>query len=367
MKKLGFGCMRLPVLDGDAGKVDLERFKGMVDSFMARGFTYYDTAYVYHKGKSEDILRQALVERYPRDSFTVTTKLPMFDITKKEQMQPIFDEQLRRLGVDYIDYYWLHALNAREYKKVQQFDAFGFLSRLKAEGKIRHIGFSFHDSPAVLERILIDHPEVEFVQLQINYTDWESPSICSRECYELSVKYNKPVIVMEPLKGGALASVPKAAEELFRAHAPNMSPASWGIRFCASLENVIMVLSGMSTEEQLADNLNYMEHFVPLTEEEMQIVWKAEEIIREQTTIPCTACRYCVEGCPKHIAIPDCFGLYNDHVRMRGKSTNPYYYENLIKEHGRAKDCIGCGKCENICPQHLPIRKYLKTVSETFD
>lgn len=368
MKKLGFGCMRLPVIAGDQSRIDIEEFKKMVDLFQSRGFTYYDTAYVYHGGKSEEAVREAVVKRYPRDAFTVTTKMPMMKVETAEDLVRIFDEQLERLGVEYIDYYWLHALNVKQYEKVQKLKAFEFILQKKAEGKIKHIGFSFHDTPALLEQILCEHPETEYVQLQINYIDWDSPSICGRGCYEIATRHNKPVIVMEPVKGGALAKVPEAVATMFKNHHPDMSVASWAVRFAASPENILTVLSGMSDMEQVDDNTAYMQDFKPLDGNEQALVALATKVITDNTVIPCTACRYCVDGCPKKIAIPDYFTLYNEHKRVNGISDAPYYYNNVYGARGgKPGECVQCGKCEKICPQHLQIRGHLKEVAKTFE
>ena len=368
MKKLGFGCMRLPVKDGDQSKIDIEEFKKLVDVFQSRGFTYYDTAYVYHKGKSEDAVREAVVERYPRESFTITTKMPMFIVKTADDLDRIFDEQLKRLGVDFIDYYWLHSLNKNEYAKVQNLKAFEFIAKKKDEGKIRHIGFSFHDMPDLLEKILCEHPETEFVQLQINYVDWDSPTVCGRECYEIATKHGKPVIVMEPVKGGKLAKVPEAAETMFKACSPESSVASWAVRYAASFKNVLTVLSGMSDMEQVMDNTAYMQDFKPLDSEEQAIVSLAAQAIKNSTVIPCTSCRYCVDGCPKKIAIPEFFSLLNEHRRVNGNTNAKSDYEKIHGARGgKAGECIACGKCEKVCPQHLEIRKHLKDVAATFE
>lgn len=364
MKKLGFGCMRFPLKSGYAD-IDVEQVKKMIDTFMERGFTYFDTAYVYHQENSEKTLKEALVKRYPRDKFTITTKMPMFMVQKEDDFERIFNEQLERLGVEFVDYYWLHALNEAEYEKANRLKAFDYIVKKKEEGKVKHIGFSFHDSPELLERILKEHPETEYVQLQINYLDWESPAIEAKKCYEICTKYGKPVIVMEPVRGGKLANVPEEVEKLFKGYNEKASNASWAIRYAASLKNVMVVLSGMSNYEQLDDNTSYMEDFKPLNEEEQNIIEKGAEIINSKTTIPCTACRYCVDGCPKKIAIPEYFKLYNE--RENGMNSNVYYQNIVASGKGKASDCIKCGKCEKVCPQHLPIRKYLEDVKEQFE
>lgn len=363
-KKLGFGCMRLPVVGGKTGQIDIGRFAGMIDTFLSRGFTYFDTAYRYHDGDSEPALRKALVERHPRDSFTVTTKMPMFMVHKREDMERIFDDQLQRLGVEYFDYYWLHALNRLEYMKVQKLDAFGFIAQKKKEGRIRHIGFSFHDTAKTLDKILADHPEAEYVQLQINYLDWNSRLVQSRACYETAMRHGVPVIVMEPVKGGALASLPPAAVQMLKNHDAAASPASWAVRFAASLPGVAYVLSGMSDEAQLDDNTSYMQNFVPLTEEENKLAFAAGAIVKGGTAVPCTGCRYCAEGCPQHIAIPEYFALLNENKHTGGGKE---MYAELAKAHGKASDCIRCGKCEKICPQHIKIRSFLQKAAQTFE
>jgi predicted aldo/keto reductase-like oxidoreductase len=371
MKKLGFGLMRLPLKNpDDITSIDIELFKQMADKFIAQGFTYFDTAYPYHNEKSEDAFRVAVAERYPRTAYTVTDKMPCWLVNTADDLQRIFDIQLKRCGVEYFDYYWIHALNKDYYKTIQRVKGFEFIARMKAEGKIRHIGFSFHDESSLLEQILKDHPEAEFVQLQINYLDWENPSIESHRCYDLATSYGKPVIVMEPVKGGSLAKVPAEVEQMFKRAQPNLSVASWAVRYAASLDNVYMVLSGMSTMEQLEDNTSFMKDFQPINEEEKAIIDRAEGIINKSIAIPCTACHYCTDGCPQHISIPEYFALYNT-LHQFGKAqqwgNTSVYYSVLNKTYGKASDCIECGQCEEHCPQHLPIIDNLKKVAATFE
>ena len=354
--------MRLPLVNpDDQTSVDIEKFKEMADKFIERGFTYFDTAYPYHGGKSEEAFREVVVKRYPREAFTITTKMPVWAINEVADLDRVFNVQLERCGVEYFDYYWLHALN-RERVEV------GFLTRKKAEGRILHIGFSFHDDSQLLAEILEKHPEVEFVQLQINYLDWESPAIESRICYELCEKHGKPVLVMEPVKGGSLARVPEEVEKLFKDYAPDASAASWAIRYCASLPNVYMVLSGMSNMEQLEDNMSYMQDFVPLNDEEQSIIAQATQVISDSIAIPCTACHYCSEGCPQQIPIPEYFNLYNNLQQFPDQRGNcKLYYGLLAKNHGKASECLECGQCEAQCPQHIDIIDNLKLVAQSFE
>ena len=369
MKKLGFGLMRLPLINpDDQASIDIERFKAMADRFIERGFTYFDTAYPYHGGKSEEALREAVVKRYPREAFTVTSKMPVWAIKEEADLERIFNEQLERCGVDYFDYYWLHALNRERVATIDSVDGWGFLVRKRDEGKIRHIGFSFHDGSDLLAEILQNHPEMEYVQLQVNYLDWDSPAIESRTCYELCVKHGKPVIVMEPVKGGSLARVPEAVERLFKDYNPDTSPASWAIRYCASLPGVLTVLSGMSNMKQMEDNTGYMLDFQPLNDEEQAILAQATEVIRNSIAIQCTACHYCSEGCPQQIAIPEYFSLYNTLQQFPDqKSNSQLYYDLVAKNHGKASECLECGQCEAQCPQHIDIIDNLKLVAQTFE
>ena len=371
MKKLGFGLMRMPQLDkNDPANVDIEQVKKMVDMFIEKGFTYFDTALMYNGSASESVVKKAITDRYPRDKFTIATKLHAGFFNTLEDRDKVFAAQLERTGAGYFDYYLVHGIEADMYPKYERLDTFNWVLEKKAQGLVKHPGFSFHDTPELLDEILTKYPEMEFVQLQINYLDWESPWIHSRECYEIARKHNKPIIVMEPVKGGTLANVPEEAEKLFKDYAPEMSVSSWAIRFAASLEGVMVVLSGMSDIEQMKDNLSFMDDLKPMSEEEKQICFKAAEIINGQIAIPCTGCSYCTEGCPQHIAIPQYFSLYNEDMREKleekGWTANYSNYDILNKTFGKASDCIACGQCESVCPQHLTIINNLKTVSEHY-
>lgn len=370
-KKLGFGLMRLPSLDpNDAGKIDLEQTKRMVDMFIDRGFTYFDTAWMYCEFKSEEAVKEVLMSRHQRDAFTLTTKLHSGFIKTLEDRDKVFDEQRRKTGAEFFDYYLIHDVNSHSIKIYDELDCFGWLQEKKKKGDVNHIGFSFHDSPELLDKVLTAHPEIEYVQLQINYLDWNSAGVRSRECYEVATKHGKPVIVMEPVKGGMLANVPPEIEKLFKAYAPEASIPSWAIRFVASQENVFKVLSGMSNIEQLDDNTSYMQDFKPINEEEQKLIDKAVEILNKNIAIPCTACSYCTPGCPMNIAIPKYFSLYNSEARRKetgGWSVHYAYYDNLTTQFGKASDCIGCGQCEGVCPQHLPIIENLKEVANKFE
>lgn len=370
MKKLGFGLMRLPQNDPEDPKsIDMEQLKRMADDFLAEGFTYFDTAYMYHDFQSEIAIREALVKRHQRSDYTLTTKLPTMFLQKEEDMERIFQEQLVKCGVEYFDYYLLHNLGVSHYAIAQKFGGFAFLQKKKAEGRIKKIGFSYHDDARLLDEILTAHPETEVVQLQINYLDWEDQGIQSRKCYEIARKHGKEIIVMEPVKGGMLARLPDEAERLLKEAAPERSLASWAVRFAAGHEGVLTVLSGMSNIEQLHDNMSYMKDFTPLNPAEQEVLQKTVAAIRDAIAIPCTACNYCTVECPQHIRIPEYFALYNAEKRapVKGFSLQRAYYDNYVQNAGKASDCIACGQCESQCPQHIGIIGRLKEVAATFE
>ena len=352
IKKLGFGLMRLPKIGAEE---DIEQTKKMVDTFIGKGFKYFDTAYVYDGGKSEKALKEAIVDRYPRDAFYCASKLPLWGVTSADQLAGLAQESLDRAGLTYYDFYLIHCLGVDLVKKADQYGVWDFMKEFKAQGKAKHIGFSFHDTADVLEQILQNHPEMEFVQLQINYKDWDDPAVQSRKCYEVARKYNKPVIIMEPVKGGSLVTMTPKVQELFRAARPEMSIASWAVRYAASLEGVMVVLSGMSDEAQMNDNVSYMENFQPLSDKEQEIIRKAVEIIDSIPTIPCTACKYCVDGCPMSINIPGVFRAKNHLAIYNNPAAAKKRYAEETQNGGKASDCIQCGQCQEHCPQHIEI------------
>lgn len=360
--KFGFGLMRLPENGEPKG---YEEIKAMVDSFIAAGFNYFDTAHGYLSGNSEIALRECLVKRYPREKFLLTDKLTSDYFNKNEDIRPFFMSQLAACGVEYFDFYLMHAQTAGNYDKYRACRAYETAFELKREGYIKHVGFSFHDNAEMLERILTDYPEIEAVQLQINYIDFDDPGVQGRRCYEVCRKHNKPVIVMEPVKGGTLVNLPSEARSVIDSLGGG-SAASYAIRYAASLENVFMVLSGMSTIGQMDENVGYMKNFVPLDDRESAAVERVKSILRGFDTIPCTACRYCTDGCPRKISIPDLFADMNAKKQYKDWNSD-YYYSVHTTEHGKASDCIGCGKCEKACPQHLSIRKLLKQVAREFE
>lgn len=365
LSRLGFGLMRLPQ-NGD--EVDLRQVEAMVDAYMSAGFHYFDTAYIYHGGKSETAIREALVKRYPRDAFVLTDKLPVWMLKDEADRERILDEQMERCGVSCFDIYLLHSLEeGGNYNNAVKYDCFEWIRQKKAEGKVRHIGFSFHGSPELLDRILTEHPEMEIVQLQLNYLDWESPVLRARQLYEVLRKHDKPGIVMEPIRGGALAHVPAQAEALLKAARPEASVASWALRYVASLPGIVTVLSGMSTPEQMADNLKTFTAFEPLSEAEQAIIAQVRDILTAGNSVLCTACRYCCDGCPVQINIPEIFKVLTE-VRQNGYNDRARgYYQHVAGVKARAQDCVQCGQCEAVCPQHLNIIELLKEAAEKID
>ncbi len=353
--KLGFGLMRLPKT---AMRIDVKQTSAMVDRFLEAGFTYFDTAYVYVG--SEAAAKKALVDRYPRENYTLASKLNVMAAPTGNAARRQFETSLKRTGAGYFDYYLLHALSSGNVEKYETLRLWDFVREQKEKGLIRHIGFSYHDGPELLDRLLTSHPEAEFVQLQINYADWENPKVTSRANYEVARKHNRGVVIMEPVKGGRLADPPDEVRKLFRDYAPDASPASWAIRFAASLDGIVTVLSGMSDLAQMEDNLSYMGAFRPLNDDERAIIQKAQTILGKSAAIPCTACRYCVEGCPRHIPIPEIFAAANKHLTSGRTDEARADYQAAVAGGGRASQCVACRQCEKMCPQHLPVVNQLK-------
>ena len=365
----GFGCMRLPMIDKD---VDIEQTKQMVDTFISSGFNYFDTAHGYISGKSELAVKECLSSRYPRESFLLTDKLTGSYFEKEEDIRPFFQSQLDACGVEYFDFYLMHAQNAKNFVKFKECRAYETAFKLREEGLVRHVGFSFHDSPEVLDMILTEYPDIEAVQLQFNYADYEDPGVQSRRCYEVCVKHGKPVIVMEPVKGGNLVDLPAGPQSVFDSFRKKKgvccSNASYAIRFAASFPNVFMVLSGMSDTHQMNDNMSTMRDFKPLDDEESAMINDVRAEIEKLIAIKCTSCRYCVteNECPMKIDIPEFFDIYNAKKAYNNQRT-ARFYEFLASKGGKPSDCLKCGMCEEVCPQHLPIRELLEKVTEEFE
>ena len=362
----GFGCMRLPM---KGGEIDHDAMNRMVDAFLEAGFNYFDTAHPYHGGASETAIHECLSKRYARDRFILADKLTEPFFNKQEDIRPFFEKQLEACGVDYFDFYLMHAQDMRIYQKFKRCKAYETAYGFKEEGLIKHFGISFHDKAEVLDMILSEHPEVEFVQIQMNYVDYESASVESRKVYEVCEKYNKPAIVMEPVKGGNLVNLPKEADAVLKG-LNGGSNASYALRFAGSFPKIFMVLSGMSDMDQMNDNISSMKDFKPLDEKEMEAIHKVCDIFNSMNLVPCTGCRYCIEEneCPKKIRIPDMFSALNSAEAFEGWNSSYYYSEVITAEgFGKASDCINCGKCEKVCPQHLPIRDLLKDVAKKFE
>lgn len=367
MPKIGFGLMRLPENDG---VIDIAKVCEMADAYMAAGFNYFDTAYVYHGGNSEKAVKEAIVKRYPRDSFTIATKLPAWCIHSFEDRDKIFNEQLERCGVDFFDFYLLHSIeDGNNYDTYEKYDCFNWGIKKREEGKITHLGFSYHGTPELLVKILDKHPEIEFVQIQLNYADWDNKIVHSGELYQILAERNIPIIVMEPCKGGTLARLDDECSAILNNARPDKSLASWAFRFVGSLPGVTTILSGMSTQDQIDDNMNTFKNFEPLTDEDKETIEKVKEAMFRVELVGCTACRYCVDGCPMKISIPDVISAVNTKRKFPGDNRPNFFYNGLVERdgNGKASMCIGCGQCEGVCPQHLPIISIMKEAAEKFE
>ena len=368
LSQLGFGCMRLPTTTGNPGDpIDYEKAGALIDYAYEHGVNYFDSAYVYHNGDSEHFIGQALA-KYPRDTWNLVTKMPIQEVKTKEDLPRIFNEQLERAGVDYFDFYLLHSIeDGSNYDTYVKYDCFSWGVKKKAEGKIRHFGFSFHGSPELLVKVLDEHPEVEFVQIQLNYLDRTNPVVRSQQLYDILHERNIPIIVMEPVRGGMLANMTPENEAKFKARQPERSVASWALRFVGSLPGVMTILSGMSSEEQMEDNIRTFTNFEPLADDELEIVNEVTDAILAIPQIGCTACKYCCDGCPMHISIPDVFRTVNTLRRYPDDWRSKNFYNGLVKRFGKASDCIACGQCESVCPQHLPIIDLMRDAADVLD
>ena len=363
MPKLGFGLMRLPRLEDKS--IDVEQVKVMADMFLAAGMKYFDTAFVYEG--SEEAIRKALVERHPRDSYYLATKLNARVAANAEEAKKQIETSLERTGAGYFDFYLLHALQEENVAAYEDYGCWDYVRQLKEEGKIRHYGFSFHSTPQRLDQLLSEHPDVEFVQLQLNYADWENPNVQSKACYETARRHGKPIVVMEPVKGGTLASPPQTVREVLKAAAPEASLASWAIRYAASLPGVMVVLSGMSNIAQMEDNLSYMKDFRALSEAEQQVITDARKALAAVPQIPCTACHYCTEGCPMQIRIPEIFSALNTKLIWGQEENAKRSYQRVTADSGKASDCIQCLQCEGACPQHIEITSWLQRAASELE